>query len=177
MILILSIYGIPLKDASALTEMSVGAPSKFKLEYCELLIEHMAKGDSYETFGAFLHLEKKVSAKDAPSRTTLYNWEKEHPEWKETKSLAFDCCQLFWENLGKEGIQGSSESYIDDNGNEVRRSKTVASTGIWALNMRNRFGYKDKVEITTGKDGERPRLVIDFGATSDSQPETEGESE
>ena len=65
-------------------------PTKFKHEYHELLIAHMAKGFSYESFAAITDT----------STQTLYNWERTKPGWVETKAKAFAKCQYRWEEIG-----------------------------------------------------------------------------
>jgi len=54
-------------------------PTKYKKKYCEELIEHMKQGFSYETFGG------KVGV----GKTTMYDWEHVHDEWKAAKAIAF----------------------------------------------------------------------------------------
>lgn len=50
---------------------------KYKPEYCDMLIEHMAEGFSFESFGG------KVRC----GRTTLYDWVANFPEFAEAKEI------------------------------------------------------------------------------------------
>ena len=97
--------------------------SKYKKEYCKLLIKHMETGYSFETFGAGIEV--------APS--TLYNWVDAHPEFKEAKKIAFAKCQMFWEKMGMEGI------FMGGKDNPFQ-------AGMWNFNMGARFRWSNKVE-------------------------------
>lgn len=103
--------------------MPAGRPTKYKKEFCQMLIDHMCLGLSYETFGAVINVSREV----------LYVWEKKHEEFLHAKRLAFDRCQLFWE---KQGVRGLWAAPYEANLNY----------GVWAFNMKNRFGWRDKVE-------------------------------
>lgn len=106
----------------------VGRPTKYKPEYCEMLIEHMSQGYSYETFGAVVDCSKQ----------TVYDWEEHFPEFVDAKKRAFTKCQQFWEKLGIDNIiSRSSREY---------GSETL-NTGVWVFNMKNRFKWTDRVEV------------------------------
>lgn len=92
----------------------VGRPSLYREEYNHKLIEHMSQGLSYETFAATIGV----------SRETLYEWEKAHPEFSDTKRKALALSQLWWEKAGIEGMLG----------------KGYAAPSMWIYNMRCRFG-------------------------------------
>ena len=104
-----------------------GRPTSYKPEYCAMVIEHMSKGLSFETFGAVANCSKQ----------SLYLWAETHEEFSDAKKAGFLKCQLFWEELGLKGLWGSKDSSFN--------------TGVWIFNMKNRFGWRDKIEqeITT----------------------------
>lgn len=52
-----------------------GAPTKYKEEYCNQLIEHMSQGFSYESFAGLISVD----------RDTLYQWEKDHCQFSDAK--------------------------------------------------------------------------------------------
>jgi hypothetical protein len=60
--------------------MPFGRPTLYKPEYCDQLIEHMADGRSFESFGAKIDV----------SRATLYNWRETNKEFLD----AFNVGQL-----------------------------------------------------------------------------------
>ena len=80
-----------------------GRPSKYKEEYCDLLIQEMGRGYSYEAFAGIIGV----------ADVTLYEWEKVHPEFSRAKKEAFQKSRVFWETLGIDNIinKTDSESY------------------------------------------------------------------
>jgi len=103
--------------------MLVGAPPKYKPEYCEALIEHMAQGFPYETFAATIDV----------CRRTLYNWEKEHKEFLHAKRLGAEKTYLALYSKGLDSLHDPG---------------TLNNT-VWAMMMKNMCGWRDKVEHET----------------------------
>lgn len=101
----------------------------FKPEYCEMLIDHMSQGYAYETFGA----------KIKKGRSTLYDWEKDFPEWVEAKKAAQELAQLFFEEKLMAKVKGRKE-----NGADPRLIDT--SCLIFALKTRFHKTYSEKTE-------------------------------
>lgn len=101
----------------------MGRPSKYKPEFCQMLIVHMEQGYSFETFSAIIGVD----------RDTLYEWAKVYEEFSDSKKQAFIKCQLFWEKMGIDGLWGNKEASFN--------------TGVWVFNMKNRFGWKDRTEV------------------------------
>jgi transposase len=99
---------------------TAGQPTKFKPEYCDMLIKHMSQGLSYETFAAVINVH----------RATLYTWEK-HKIFYDAKRIGFEQCQLFWEKLGVGGTAGKIRNF---------------SSGTWVYNMKCRFRKKWLIE-------------------------------
>lgn len=99
-----------------------GRPSKYKNEYCELLIEHLESGLSYEAFAGVIkvHLD------------TLYEWEKVHPNFSEAKRIGVQAGRLFWEKMGRAGAAGKIKNF---------------NCTAWIFNMKNRFGWRDKQDV------------------------------
>lgn len=111
----------------------VGQPTKYKPEYCEMLIEHMAEGYSFESF----------AAKTNASRISMFRWVKEFPEFAEAKEMAFDKCQLFWEKKGIDNIVNISESETTTGIGGTSNSRSLNSA-TWIFNMVNRFKWRHK---------------------------------
>lgn len=125
-----------------------GPQSAFDPDYIPMLIEHMAKGYSYETF----------SAKIGTCRQTLYNWEKEFPEWLDTKKKAMELCQYWWEAAGVEGlytIYGKNE----DGKKEI--IEKAINPSLWIFNMKARFRWKDQDPKPQEQLPEREVLTIE----------------
>lgn len=138
-------------------QKKAGRPTGFKPEYCKQLIDHMAKGFSFETFGATIGVH----------RGTLYDWANLYPEFAEAKSLAFDSCQLEWEKIGREYVINESSTDCDEDGNRSSQSKSL-NASVWALNMKNRFKWRDKqpeevekvnVNVSTLSDEELKKIL------------------
>lgn len=107
-----------------------GRPEKYRPEYCDMVIEHMEKGFSFESFAGVVDT----------CVDTLYEWGKRYPEFFEAKKKAFAKCRIFWEAKGVEGL--FSETVVDG---RISKSKSMNSA-IWIFNMKNRFRWTDKVE-------------------------------
>lgn len=114
--------------------MPGGRPNKYDEKYCEMLIEHMAEGLSYESFGGVIRV----------CRATLYNWEKEHSEFLDAKKVGQEMSFLFWDKLMR------AQSLGEIKGN--------ASSAIFT--MKNRFGWTDKQEIT--ETSNESKLIIEL---------------
>jgi hypothetical protein len=109
-----------------------GRPSKYQKKYCKMLIEHMAKGYSFETFGPSIDV----------AVATTYRWLTDEPtdseevrankrEFREAKIIAVDKCRLFWEKIGIDGM------WSEEKGPKL-------NTSAWIFNMKNRFGWSDR---------------------------------
>jgi hypothetical protein len=99
-----------------------GCPTNYRPEYCEMLVEHMAKGYSFESFAGVVNVVFK----------TLYNWEKEHPEFLQAKQRAKAKCLMKWESIGIDNI--------------ISMPGISLNPTVYRMNMINRFGWKDKAE-------------------------------
>ena len=103
----------------------VGRPTEYKPEYIEELLRYAQTGKSYRAFAGFIGV----------SHQTLYDWEKKHPEFLDAKQRFVSMSQDWWE---EQAIQSLFDS-------------TGFNTKVWTLYMKNRFGWKEKIEqdITT----------------------------
>lgn len=97
-----------------------GRPTKYKPEYCKMLVTHMAKGLSFEAFAGVVEVNPD----------TLYHWANTKPAFSEAKIIAFGKNRLFWETKAVEHLT-----------NEKGVSFNATS---WIFNMKNRFGWRDK---------------------------------
>lgn len=135
--------------------MGAGRPSTYKPEYCEMLKDHMGKGFSYESFSAIVK----------SNRDTLYNWEKLFPEFSDAKKEAFEKSRLFWEDQGLKGLWEETE--YDEKGRPLK-TKKLNST-VWIFNMKNRFGWMDRVEHT----GEEKKPIVLKYSLEDKKDESD----
>lgn len=114
----------------------MGRPTKFKPEYCQKLIEHMKQGLSFESFSAIIGV----------NQDTLHEWSKNPKKYAgflDAKKEAFAHARLFWEKLGIDGLYTT----VTYDGENRKVEKSINAT-IWIFNMKNRFGWKDRVEFT-----------------------------
>ena len=107
--------------------------TKYEPAICQKLIDHMSTGLSYESFAAEIGVTRK----------TLYNWEVEYPAWAQAKKEAFEKCLNFWEKLGMTGIMGKIKNF---------------QSAVYIFNMKNRFGWKDRQEVTYTNDSDYPEV-------------------
>jgi hypothetical protein len=90
------------------------ANDKYKPEYCQLLVDHMKDGMSYDSFPARVYDEHSCYV----GLSTIYDWEARLPEWKEAKEIAFAKSLQFYEKrasakvIGKE-VEGIVAKDID----------------------------------------------------------------
>jgi hypothetical protein len=82
---------------------------------------------------------------------TLYDWEKRYPEWVKAKAIGTAKAQLFWEKL-----------CLDNMLTEFRGP--TFNTTAWIFNMKNRFQWRDRVEVEEKNDGQTQvqRLIINL---------------
>lgn len=106
------------------TKKPMGRPSKYKPEYCDMLINHCTAGLSFESFAGVVNT----------CIDTLYEWERVHSEFSYAKKEANAKCRIFWENIG---IRAMAEE----------KDAPKINSAIWIFNMKNRFKWKDRTEI------------------------------
>jgi hypothetical protein len=109
----------------------MGRPTKYKTDYCQMLIDHMADGLSFEAFGGLVGVSKQ----------TLYDWEEKHEDFLDAKKLGESKARLYWEKVGRDGLY--HEAFKDQDGMTVNRSINAT---IWIFNMKNRFKWRDRIE-------------------------------
>ena len=95
--------------------LAKGQPTKYKPEFCQMLIEHMAKGFSYLAFCAIADVH----------HDSLYEWEQVHPDFSEAKRKALHLNRMFWEN---KTVEGFSDRYFNNT--------------LLIFNMKNRFKHE-----------------------------------
>ena len=111
--------------------MPTGRPTKYKPEYCQEVIDFMAKGLSKEAFAG----EIKVSTQQ------IYRWMKKHKNFRTAIRKAENACQAFWEKMG---VNIAAEGQ--------------GNAAVWIFNMKNRFrntGWADATSTDLTTKGEK----------------------
>lgn len=73
---------------ASVTRKKTGRPTKYKVEYCDLVIELMNAGYTFEAFAAHVGV--------APS--TAYEWAEKNQEFREAKKIAKAGAITYWIN-------------------------------------------------------------------------------
>ena len=112
-------------------------PIKFEKRYCDMLIEHMRQGLSFESFAGVVVVAKQ----------TLYTWLEKNPSFLDAKKKGEGLSRLWWEKIGTAGMMAQMQS---------KDGKTIPlknfNSGIWVFSMKNRFGWKDRVQLSQDDD-------------------------
>ena len=116
-----------------------GRPTKDKPEFCEMLIEHMREGLSFEAFGGVIGCCKK----------TLYTWCDSNPDFLYAKNVGTEAGRLFWEKIAIDAMKGNGK---------------IAVPAVWVFTMKNRFGWRDRQHEDTDNSSMQP-IVIDLPAS------------
>ncbi len=103
------------------TEAKVGRPTKYRPWMCDRVIALMAQGASKHEALADLGIWED----------TFWRWRKIHPEFSEAVKIGTELSRMWWEREGRTALRDKSFNH-----------------GLWYMNMKNRFGWTDRVENT-----------------------------
>jgi transposase-like protein len=112
----------------------MGAPTKYKEEFKDVLLDLMKKGASIEE----ICLEFDICIQ------TLYNWFDTYPDFLEAKKRGESFSKGWWLKQGRINLENKEFNY----------------TG-WYMNMKNKFGWTDRVanDHTTKGDKINPPIT------------------
>lgn len=102
----------------------MGAPTKYKPEYCDLIIKMAKDGASFTEFRAEI---------GGISRQTLHNWKDAHPDFMDAYTRAEVLGEAHWDSRMR---------------NQLMFDKEI-NTALVKLYFANRFGWSDKTESKT----------------------------
>lgn len=120
--------------------MPAGRPTDYDPAYCQLVIEHGARGMSFETFGPSVGVH----------RSTLYAWCDKHPEFQDARKQCQDARAEWWEGVLRAGVLGEIQNFS-------------AAAAIFALKQQ---GWQDKQQLElSGRDGKAIELAATREAT------------
>jgi len=98
-----------------------GPKTKFQFDFCDLLIDHMKAGHSFDTFS--------VKVQVAPG--TLHNWVNNYEDFANAKKVGEKHRQFLLEKIGLK-----------------LAAKGGGSAAAWIFTMKNVEGWADQLEIT-----------------------------
>lgn len=119
--------------------MPAGRPTKYKPEFCDVVIEVGEEGET---------LVGMAEACDV-DRATLNNWMEEHPEFFSAVKRGLQKSQAWWERQGRLATFGATPGF---------------NPTSYIFNMKNRFkdDWRDKVESDlTSSDGTMTPQIIE----------------
>ena len=100
--------------------MPAGRPTKYKPEYCDLVIDLMKQGASMQEVA--LEIEVNID--------TLYEWIKVHDTFSEAIKRGKSFSEGWWMKKGRISLNNGS-----------------FNSTLWYMNMKNRFHWRDKHEM------------------------------
>lgn len=100
-----------------------GRPTKYRPEMCSTVVELMSQGASkLEVCGALGVFDQE----------TLIEWEKKYPDFSEAIKTGVQQSEIWWQRKGRQNVDNKE-----------------FNTALWYINMKNRFGWRDKKETTS----------------------------
>jgi len=101
-----------------------GRPTTYKPEYCQLLLEHMDRGMSFESFAG----HPKVGV----SRATLYQWKEDNKDFSDAH------------DQGRMKLLYNLENFTVTSVSDAETYKI--NTGLHIFRLKNQIGWKEKSE-------------------------------
>lgn len=130
-----------------------GRPTKYDPKFCETVIEYMAKGYSKQAVAGVIEI----------SVDTLYEWAKKHKDFSDAISIGEAKARLWFDNVLANHLTHNK------NGQQINGQ-------VYALNMKNRFGFSDKKEIDLGGDKDKAlEIKLNYNYDNDNPQKKEEE--
>jgi len=127
----------------------VGRPSKYKPEYCEMIVKLATEGKGWVSWALACGID----------RTTMFDWAENHPDFSTALKEAKLREQEWWEEKGKSCMEAKN-----------------FQSAVWRTSMQARFreDYTErKVQEVTGKDGgairHEHKASLDLSALDEAQ--------
>lgn len=120
-----------------------GRPTKYKPEYCDLVVEMLSEGASLTEFRA---------AVGGISRETMSNWKQANPEFLDALNKADALGQAYWEKRLRTDLMFDNK----------------INSPLVKLYFANRFNWHDKQQTdVTSSDGSMQPTVVQIVAADD----------
>ena|SRR5665213_3136 len=116
--------------------MGTWIESKYKPEYCDVAVKVLSEGKSLAA----------VCVQIGICRPTLYVWKETHPDFANALNFGMQQSQLYWENLGQNGISGDIKGF---------------GSAPWIFTMKSRFrdDYAEEKEHKSVSDSIVEKLI------------------
>ena len=124
-----------------------GQPTKYRPEFCELLIEHMKTGKSLGSFPAEIHIKTGMMV----SRPSLDNWIRDIPEFRVAYETGKAHALRFFEMMMRMHITGIMDEKQKKKIN-IDKGPNVAMC-IFALKTRFHKEYGNQLKLQGVEDG------------------------
>jgi len=128
--------------------MSVGKPKRtlksLPVDWYDYILSEMSEGASLQEIKAHFDI----------SNTLHERWMGEEPEYKETIKRGKELSEAWWQKQGRVHLQ----------------NKEFSAT-LWYMNMKNRFGWKDRQDITSD-DKTINQVLVKFVGEDDAADQT-----
>ena len=105
----------------------MGRPTKYDPSLCEILPDLFREGASIA----------EVCVKIGITKDTFYRWKTEYPDFSDAVKAGEAISESWWTDIGMQGMLGN---------------RPVNPT-LWIFNMKNRFHWTDKHEVTGAESG------------------------
>ncbi|RZL29648.1 MAG: hypothetical protein EOP64_00150 [Sphingomonas sp.] len=145
----------PQWQSVAMAKDKGGAPTKYDWRFCDRLTRHLAKGFSFESFGAEVNVH----------RDTLYEWAKRHRKFSDAKKVGEAYREDFLLRMGQGIALGThrylkSETPMLDSMNRpvlgadgkplmVRKyAPSKCNAAVWIFMMKNMAKWTDRQDMT-----------------------------
>ena len=112
----------PTETSTIVDKPALGRPTKYKPEYCQLLIDHMSKGYSYQCFGSVVGVAK----------STVEDWEKKKAAFRGAKEVGTALSLHFWEKIGINAVCGRIPGF---------------NASAYIFTMKNKFNWTDRTDL------------------------------
>ena len=155
-----------------------GAPTLYREQFCDMLIEHMKHGNTFESFGALVRC----------GVATLYNWQAAHPDFLEARKLGMSYLRKFYEDMGRTIATGQLRRVVSekpmlgvdgkplyDNDGRVLMDRTYApampNAAVFIFMTKNMLGWRNEVNLTFQElpPGQAPEAITPIEAMETDQ--------
>lgn len=117
-----------------------GRPTKYDPSMAEKAIELLREGASLAEVTRELNV----------SRDTITEWRKTKPDFSAAIQKGIELSQGWWEQIARKNLM------VTPKGEQLNAT-------LWYMNMKNRFGWRDKQDIALGGSEDAPPIKIDVG--------------